>query len=294
MINQRLFLVGCPRSGTTLLQSLLAAHPAIISFPESHFFRHLYPEHEPRRKRYHLASCCIKSYLINFGNSIGAKDINKCIKPWTIFQSQYIHLFVSVLDRIAQENGKEIWLEKTPDHLQYMPLIERHIKKAKFIHLIRNGPDTIASLYEVTHQHPQHWGNRTWSLDNCIDKWVQAISTSLNYENQGNHVLVSYEKLVEDPEKVLSKIFRDLNLDFSAKILSRSGNRSRSGNNIIKDYESWKQDVYQPIKDTYRFKFDSLFSTDQKTQVMQKISKLEEQLEHVFGQEKRPSIIPNP
>jgi hypothetical protein len=33
----RLFLVGCPRSGTTLLQSLLAAHPQIASFPESHF-----------------------------------------------------------------------------------------------------------------------------------------------------------------------------------------------------------------------------------------------------------------
>ncbi len=36
-----IFLVGCPRSGTTLLQALLASHPAIRSFPESHYLRHI-------------------------------------------------------------------------------------------------------------------------------------------------------------------------------------------------------------------------------------------------------------
>ncbi|MGC1525664.1 MAG: sulfotransferase, partial [Phormidesmis sp.] len=35
---KRLFLVGCARSGTTLLQSLLASHPGVASFPESNFF----------------------------------------------------------------------------------------------------------------------------------------------------------------------------------------------------------------------------------------------------------------
>lgn len=37
-IEGRFFIVGFPRSGTTLLQSLLAAHPQIASFPESYFF----------------------------------------------------------------------------------------------------------------------------------------------------------------------------------------------------------------------------------------------------------------
>src|ERR1043166_465784 len=37
-IERRIFLVGCARSGTTLLQSLLAAHSSIASFPETHFF----------------------------------------------------------------------------------------------------------------------------------------------------------------------------------------------------------------------------------------------------------------
>ena len=37
-IERRIFIVGVPRSGTTLLQSLLAAHSELTSFTESHFF----------------------------------------------------------------------------------------------------------------------------------------------------------------------------------------------------------------------------------------------------------------
>ena len=36
-LPKRVFVVGCPRSGTTLLQSILLTNPSIISFPESHF-----------------------------------------------------------------------------------------------------------------------------------------------------------------------------------------------------------------------------------------------------------------
>ena len=37
-IEQRIFVVGAPRSGTTLVQGLLAAHSSLTSFTESHFF----------------------------------------------------------------------------------------------------------------------------------------------------------------------------------------------------------------------------------------------------------------
>ena len=35
----RVFIVGCPRSGTTLLQAMLASHETVYSFPETHFFK---------------------------------------------------------------------------------------------------------------------------------------------------------------------------------------------------------------------------------------------------------------
>ncbi|MEM9163612.1 MAG: sulfotransferase, partial [Cyanobacteria bacterium P01_F01_bin.4] len=48
----KFFVVGCSRSGTTLLQSLLASHPEIISFPESKFFVDLVWMPEERSRRY--------------------------------------------------------------------------------------------------------------------------------------------------------------------------------------------------------------------------------------------------
>jgi len=42
MTNPYLFIVGCPRSGTTLLQRMVNAHPQIAITPESHWIPHLY------------------------------------------------------------------------------------------------------------------------------------------------------------------------------------------------------------------------------------------------------------
>ena len=43
-ISKRVFIVGVARSGTTLIQSMLANHSAIHTFPESHFFRLTIPK----------------------------------------------------------------------------------------------------------------------------------------------------------------------------------------------------------------------------------------------------------
>ncbi len=48
VIEGRIFVVGAPRSGTTLVQSLIASHSQVTSFTESHFFsRHFERSREP-------------------------------------------------------------------------------------------------------------------------------------------------------------------------------------------------------------------------------------------------------
>lgn len=104
-VKQRFFLVGCPRSGTTLLQSLLAAHPEIISFPESHFFRHLTPI-TTWRKRLGLARPSVRKHLENFYDKIGRED-GTCVVPGplTFRMKSYIRAFVRTLDNKAHQSG---------------------------------------------------------------------------------------------------------------------------------------------------------------------------------------------
>jgi hypothetical protein len=268
-IENRVFLVGCPRSGTTFLQILLARHPNIASFPESHFFPTLHPKHEPRRRLLKLASRKTKQRLIKFLLSSKHPSPERVIYPWTLFQFQYINRFIKALDLIAITQGKKNWLEKTPDHIYYVNEIERSVKNARFIHIIRGGPDVVASLYEVTHKYPRYWGG-CWSVNQCIDKWASCIQESRSHALKQNHLTVQYEDLVAEPENIATKIFSWLCIKSVNHILL--DNESLGG--LIEKYESWKFDVSLGIDYTPQNKFKTVFSTEQQRDILRKLGSL--------------------
>lgn len=266
-IKHRVFLVGCPRSGTTLLQSLIASHPDILSFPESHFFEKLYPRYEPRRKLLRLASRQAKLHVEKFLSKIGYPTPNQTIHFWTVFQRQYTYQFIKALDALTLAQEKSIWLEKTPDHLFHIGTIENSIENVKFIHILRNGPDVIASLYQVTQQYPQYWGG-SWSIDKCISKWMTCIQETEKYSHKQNHIKIFYENILAEPDKNLRTICQWLNIPFSKAMLSK---RQRPGG-ITEKYEFWKANIQHEVKRPDFRKFDQLFSSEEKSYILDKLS----------------------
>ncbi len=51
--------------------------------------------------------------------------------------------------RIATWPGRDLWIEKTPNHLLYLPEIAHHIPDACFVHVIRCGVDVLASIADA-------------------------------------------------------------------------------------------------------------------------------------------------
>ena len=141
--------MGCPRSGTTILQSLLAAHPEVISFPESKFFHYLLDDQ--------LAGKLPSRMEAFFKDEIKRPELLKNFDDSQTVETK-ASWFVGVLDGLAAEQNKSIWLEKTPEHIYFIDDIERFLPDAKFIHILRNGMDTIASLYEATCSLNELWG----------------------------------------------------------------------------------------------------------------------------------------
>ena len=111
--KKRLFLVGCPRSGTTLLQSLLAAHSEILSFPESHFCRAILGYRKPWRCKLGIVSRGAKQRLEKFLVKIERTDMAKYIPRFALFPDAYGRAFIKIIDQLSQEQGKNYWLEKT-------------------------------------------------------------------------------------------------------------------------------------------------------------------------------------
>lgn len=186
---QRIFLVGCPRSGTTIFQSLLAAHPLIASFPETKIFQYTlwgrFTDKLPERLSQFFNNEIQRPEILEEFN--GSKGTATTIR-W----------FLDVLDKLALEKSKHIWLEKTPEHIFFIRDILLYLPDAKFIHIARNRLDTIASMYKATRM-PQNelWGGE-WSLDYCIERWKICNSITQSYSNNPQHLVVKYEDLLAD------------------------------------------------------------------------------------------------
>ena len=273
---QRLFLVGCPRSGTTLLQSLLAAHSQVVSFPESHFYNTMTTS-RLRLRQLGLASPRTRPNFDRFLGLVGHPEMRRYLPFWAISRRQYSRAFIAVLDAIARQQNKHVWLEKTPRHLHYIEDISAFVPECKFIHLIRNGEDVTASLYEVVNQHPDRWpsipaGDAADCADRCVDRWVQSVRLSQRYVGEPNHAMVRYEHLVEAPEEVIRGLCEFIGVPFEARVLAHYADHAAS---LVLPFETWKQSVTQAIESGPERKFDQLFDEAQRRHISARVAQVD-------------------
>lgn len=264
----RIFLVGCPRSGTTLLQSFLSAHPDIASFPETHFFRYLISSW-PWVRFLGIVSLSRRRHLKEIVQELAKNRIEEFrYDENQLLVRKQARVFVSLLDDLSNKQGKKIWIEKTPRHLHYISNIENIVEGVKFIHIVRNGPDVVASLFEVTRKYPNIWGGAR-SIDQCISRWVEDIKINLKYLKKNNHMLVRYEWLADDPSFVLEEICGFIGIPFDNKMIQEYGVAAKK---VIGDGELWKKSVTQPIKCANATKFFKLFDADQRHYIIDRLS----------------------
>jgi len=269
---KRFFLVGCPRSGTTLLQSLIAAHPQVISFPESHFFTRVISA-RPILRHLGLASLRARAQFTHLLDLLGRPELRTCLPRFAVTPWQYAHAFTTVLDTVAREQHKQAWLEKTPRHLDYIDEISALVPHAKFIHLIRNGADVVASLYETVNDHPDSWRHlHANDLDHLIERWLHSIALTQQYVRSTDHFIVRYEHLVDAPQSVLAQLCQFSGLPFASQMLD--GFRDTAAT-LVLPHEIWKQSAPTAIENVNQKKFYRLFDADQRLYINQKIAHIQ-------------------
>lgn len=252
-IEHRIFVVGVSRSGTTLVQSLLASHTALTSFTESHFFdRHfaLLPWlSKPILARNPVPG--LRDFLAE--NGIGTAEAAALLTATGLTDSAYhfaplrtssaARQFLDLLDRVAMQRSRAGWIEKTPRHLRYIPFLEglaREESRIDFVHVVRTGVDVVASLHVAS----RNW-ERAYDLDTCVKRWNEDLSFALERAPSLNDHFVFYEELTADPERTMGHLFRDLALDWQPEILSRFGD---TASELMTAEETWKEDVGRRLR----------------------------------------------
>ncbi|EGK87148.1 polysaccharide deacetylase [Microcoleus vaginatus PCC 9802] len=261
---KRIFLVGAPRSGTTILQSLLAAHPEVISFPESKFFHYLLYDQFAGKLPGRMEAF--------FKDEIKRPELLKDFDDTQTVEAK-ASWFVRVLDGLAAEQKKSIWLEKTPEHIYFIDDIQRFLPDAKFIHILRNGMDTIASMYEATRNFNELWG-AGWDLNHCIDRWEHAMLTSHKYINKLNHILVKYEDLLDNKTQVLGKICNFMGIEYDDRMLV---NYQEKAANLSLNLP-WHKGIERDVKSSNVHKYHKIFTRKEIRYILDKIQRVNEEM----------------
>jgi LPS sulfotransferase NodH len=260
---KRVFIVGCPRSGTTLLQTLLAAHGELVSPPETHFFNYLVPRSFAKHLR--VASRSGRDRIVQHMAKIGL-DFRAPSSCWT---SEWSKALVECLDALAREESANGWIEKTPAHLHFVDLIEKLIPDARFVHIVRNGKDTCASLYEAASRYPEAWGGKR-SAKECAERWIHDVTISERKARDVRHKLILYEKLVNDPHNVIVDVLEFLKVKQGAWQKSEQVFREAFENVVLLD-EPWKE--FRAKVEANTGKFNTVFDDGQRRLVEALIAK---------------------
>lgn len=201
------FIVGSARSGTSLLQVLLDAHPEIAIPPESHLFVRFsgifscYGDLRDRSNlRLFVKDLLRDARIREWGLRVSVEEFCAPLTSYAI-RDVISHLFMLY----ARKEGKRRWGDKTPLHARYLGDILAVFPEAKIIHLVRDGRDVAESLKRVFKGKESVWANaHRWTRDvMACHIFKQRVPVEAFLE-------VKYEELVRSPAQELNRIFRFL------------------------------------------------------------------------------------
>lgn len=270
-----------------MVQGMLNAHSDVVSFPESHFFSfatydlrfRMYGDLAPRegsltrarlrRLRARVATWRDKAnpYLRErIALFLERANLQGHAPRFAALPDRITPLaqeFIAVLDEVA---GDRHWVEKTPNHAFFTDLIERHVPGAYFIHVIRRGEDALGSIMDAAQKYPV-WRQRHIDGENTIPRltalWNRSVMASIAQRDKPNHLILSYEAIVADPEHHSHLLNTFLDLPRQADI-----SRIDTSSTLANGEEPWKMNMGHTIRPSAP-KFDTVFSAQERDLIHQ-------------------------
>lgn len=214
MAEPLLFIIGVPRSGTTLLATLLEGHPAIYVDNEAIALRLLRLRERLGRE---AASEAIRAEI--------AKD-NRLSRFYddveTEGQNKLGAAFHLSLVGIAEKAGKQIYLDKSPDAIPVAERLAGLFPGARFLHVVRDPRPTVASL--VSRQYLEL--NEAAML---YREWTEHALGLARWWPAETLLRIRYEDLVARPEETLRSTCKFLQLPYHNELLQLGTSAATTG-----------------------------------------------------------------
>ena len=205
------FIVGCPRSGTTLLRLMLDSHPSLAIPDESSFIVDLRGwRGGGRSPAVALERALAHPRFSRWGlDPAVVRRMAAAASP-----SSYAEAMRVMFAAYAASQRKSRWGDKTAIHVAHIPLLAKLFPTAQFIHLIRDGREVAVSSAE------RDWGPRTPIAGALLwRRWVGTARAAGQRLEPERYLEVRLEQLIATPESVLRGICDFLGEQFAPEML---------------------------------------------------------------------------
>jgi hypothetical protein len=204
-----IFIISQPRSGSTLLQRILAGNPQVHTTPEPWLMLH--PIYSLRIDGYKAEynEQLAHTALIDFLSSIqdGEKKHLEAIAK----MASYLY------NLSCEEAGKTYFVDKTPRYYLIISELSKIFPDAKFIFLFRNPLSVLASILNTLVK--EHWLLLARYKHDLITA-PDLLLNSLSVMDDGQSIKVNYEELVSQPDIQVRRLCEHIGLDYQDEMIN--------------------------------------------------------------------------
>lgn len=203
------FIVGCPRSGTTLLSVLLDRHSSVAVPPETFFF-HVFSGLSRRREKPDY-EWLVSQYLDDSYMTAMKLDRSKILQRLHSYHPDHSSFFRCALEEYAAVHNKSIIGEKTATHLMWIDTIFQWYPNAKVVWIVRDGRDVAMAMMRLFHK----------NLRAHCSNWRRSVELGLKFEQKYSDKIyqIRFENLVSNTEYELIKLGQFLGIDYQERMI---------------------------------------------------------------------------
>lgn len=242
-----IFMVGEQRSGSNLLRVMLDQSTAIAAPHPPHILQRMMP-----MMPYYGSLTDTATFRLLIDDVCRLVERNPV--PWeniTTFDRDdvlqrcqarsLVAVYGAVMDIYAEAQGKHKWLCKTMTNIKYAKELDAYFGNTKYIYLYRDGRDVALSFTKavIGDKHPHV----------IAEKWADLQRTCLRYRTAHPERMFSlcYEELTADPETVLRRLCRFLDMPYTDAMLS--GHTSAEATRTAQSSSLWENLTKPVIRD---------------------------------------------
>ncbi|WP_227368253.1 sulfotransferase family protein [Halomonas sp. M20] len=264
MLSTPFFIIGNPRSGTSLLRLMLNSHPEITVPPECGFSLWLAPKFSDMED-------FNESAYLKFADNVAK---SKKFETWGVpsklvlenimkFRPErYSEMAACVYHAYGEffnKNPRSLG-DKNNYYINHLGEIDQFFPGAQKIFIIRDGRDVACSYIDILSKkiNSTYKPKLPSTISEMASEWSLNAAKAIEREKEQGVLIVKYENLIENPNGILREVCSSLGVGFSSEMLSYY-----QKNDEPTDFMQWKSKTFEPVDKKNHGQYKRILTKDQ-------------------------------